>query len=148
MIAPLVAALLTHTDLTGATAAPDPLGRGAWLIDATEDAVLLVTPRAGVERFDGCRWPSQLVVDARGVAYVTCRETGDVMRLAPNAPPLTWPAGAEPAALALDARTRRLYVGLATANEVLMMNADTGRIEARAHVRTEPTAIGLFGGGV
>ncbi len=148
MLGSLTAALLGAADLTGATAAPDPRGRGAWLLDPTEDAVLLVTPRAGVERFDGCRWPSQIVVASSGVAWVTCRQSGEVQRLSQGEAPVAWPVGAEPTALALDEAERRLYVGLASEGAVVMLDADTGRELARVNTGVEPTALALFGPGL
>lgn len=148
MYALLSAALLGAVDLTGASAVADPLGRGAWFVDASEDAVLLVTPKAGVERFDDCAWPSQVVVDSSGAAYVSCRQAGEVRKLRSGRAPEIWSVGAEPSALALDDDRRKIYVGLATAHEVVLLDADTGRELGRTRVGVEPTALALFGGGL
>ncbi|MBK7859454.1 MAG: hypothetical protein IPJ65_12685 [Archangiaceae bacterium] len=149
MLTCLAATLLLATPASaGATAAADPLGRGAWLLDATENAVLLVTPRAGVERFTGCDWPSQVAVDASGAAWVSCRGSGEVRRLTSHQPARSFAVGAEPSALALDVAARRLYVGLSTSAAVVVLDLDSGRELARADVGVEPTALGLFGGGL
>jgi cytochrome c peroxidase len=145
LLAAAAAAALCHLDHVGASAAPDPLGRGAWLADPTQDQVLLATPRAGVERFTGCTWPSQLVVDSLGAAYVSCRGSGEVQKLTSHEEPVTWAAGPEPTALALDEDARRLYVGLATSNAVVMLDARSGRELKRLDVGVEPTALGLLG---
>ena len=148
MFALLTAALLGAVDHTGSSAKPDPLGRGAWMIDPSEDAVLLVTPRAGVETFAACPWPSQLVVDGRGAAYVSCRQSGEVRRLVSGQKPDVWRVGTEPSGLALDESSRRLYVGLVTERAVVMLDADSGKELGRAFLDSEPTAVGLFPGGL
>lgn len=148
MFALLTAALLGAVDHTGSSAKADPLGRGAWMLDPSEDAVLLVTPRAGVERFDACAWPSQLVVDGRGAAYVSCRQSGEVRRLVSGEAAEVWQVGTEPAGLALDESARRLYVGLVTERAVVMLDADSGEELGRAFLDAEPTAVGLYPGGL
>jgi len=148
MFTSLTAVLVAAASVSGATAAADTRGRGAWMLDPSEDAVLLVTPRAGVERFDGCRWPSQLTVASSGVAYVSCRQSGEVRRLVQGEPATPWAVGTEPAALALDEAAGRLYVGLTSENAVVMLDAETGQQLARAELGVEPTALALFPAGL
>jgi len=129
-------------DVSGATAVTDPLKRGALFVDEENDAVLLATEKNGVHEYP-CRWPSQVIADARGTVWAACRGEGVVRRI--TAPRAEFHVGPEPRALALDDARRRLYVALATSNEVVMLDADSGVALKRVKTRTEPTAVALFG---
>jgi cytochrome c peroxidase len=138
----LVSVLLCAAPI-GSTAALDPLGRGAWFVDASNDEVLRVTDAQHVERF-ACQWPAQVLVDARGTAYAACRGEGAVRRL--TEPAAIWPVGPEPRALAIDESTGALYVALATSNEVVVVSPVNGEVRRRFPTAFEPTAIALFDG--
>src|SRR5262245_49732400 len=125
----------------GATAQVDPLGRGAWFVDDENDGVLFTGPHGPVVEH-ACRWPVQLLVSTSGDVYAACRGEGAVRRL--SDPTAEWRVGPEPSSLALDERAGRLYVGLATSHEVVMLDASNGLPLGRAFTQAEPTALALF----
>src|SRR6185436_1258041 len=72
---------------TGAALALDPLRRGTWVVDEENDALLLVADDGEVKSLPVDAWPQQVVVDRAGVAWVTCRQAGTLVRVELGAPP-------------------------------------------------------------
>jgi cytochrome c peroxidase len=133
-------------DRVGAAAVVDPLHRGAWFIDAPNDEIVFVSNTGAFTRYADCSWPSSLIVDSNGDAFAACRGAGQVRRL--TGTPRTFDVGPEPLSLALDEATGTLYVGLATAYEVVALELESGNISQRLDVGDEPTALALYSGGL
>ncbi|MBK7863860.1 MAG: c-type cytochrome [Archangiaceae bacterium] len=130
---------------TGATGAADGLARGQWLIDEENDEVLLVRPDGGLERHPGCGWPQALVALSDGRVIASCRQDGALLVLGGSGPARRVAVGVEPSALAVDELTRRAWVGLVTAREVVTFDLDRLEVSSRAPLRFQPTALALRG---
>jgi len=144
----ICAACVRHepVDAVGSAALADPFHRGAWFIDPPNDEVVFVANDGALTRFAGCAWPSRVLLDSRGDAYAACRGAGQVRRL--TGTPRTWDVGPEPVSLALHEATGTLYVGLATAYEVVALDLASGDIWAHLDVGAEPTALAFYSGGL
>ena len=136
----------TPTSVGGALAV-DPLGRGTWVVDEDTDAVLLV-PRVGTaKRFEVGRWPQQLVVDAKGRVFVSCRQDGWIARIdAHGIVRLT--LGGEPTPLYLDEAAGTVYVGTAFGQQLIAVDTEQLTVERRRSVDFEPVAIARTASGL
>src|SRR5579872_7189286 len=112
---------------TGNAIAVDPLGLGTWVVREELDSVQWVPVAGEQERVEVCNWPQQLVVDASGRVFVSCRGDGTVRVIDTGKPPRTIHVGGEPMPLALDASEKTLFVGLV--DEPTVVEIDVATLE-------------------
>ena len=148
MTAPGLVALTLILGVSGGPVAALPGGAAVLVADDEQDAVWQVTPGAAARRLFDCAWPAQVLAGPDGSAFAACRQEGRVRGLGPSGGPRVAEVGAEPAALALDAATGELYVGLATGREVVVLDAATLAVLRRRALDFEPRALVITTGGL
>jgi hypothetical protein len=146
LYAPVTPSAQSPVSAPGAVAV-DPLGRGVWVADEETNQVELVSGR-DVHRIAVGKWPEQVVVDTQGFAYVSCREAGEVDRIAPDFSVTAFPVGREPRALALDDARHRLYVGLVAESAVRAIDTGTGAVRGSFPLTAAPASLALTPQGV
>lgn len=140
----LVATLLA---LAGSTVAPDPLGRGTWVVDAEQDKVWLVPARGAPKAYAVGRWPEQLAVAATGTVFVTCREEGRVDVIDDESLFHVELPG-EPRGLALDEAKNRLWVGLIATRELVGIDTSSLEVGFRRTLDRTPRALAVNAQGI
>lgn len=127
---------------TGSTVAVDPKGRGVWVVDEELDEIALVPPGREPRRIKVGAWPEQLVVDAGGRVFVSCRLSGEIAVVDPSSFAVTRiPVGDEVRGLALSRDERHLYAGLLLRRELLAMDTATLEVTGRRVLVEEPRTV-------
>lgn len=127
----------------GNTVAHDPLARGTWVVDADANKVELIRPGLEPISFAVGRWPEQLVVDSKGVVYVSCRQDNRVVRIDTDFKLTSIPTGAEPSGLFLDEGGGKLWVGLVTEHALTLIDTATLSVAKQRAVGFEPGPMQL-----
>ncbi|MFT3839939.1 MAG: hypothetical protein QM723_23330 [Myxococcaceae bacterium] len=127
----------------GNTVAHDPLVRGTWVIDADANKVELIRPGMEPISIAVGRWPEQLVVDSKGVVYVSCRQDNRIVRIDTDFKVTSIPTGAEPSGLFLDEAAGKLWVGLVTERALTLIDTATLKVAKQRPVGFEPGPMQL-----
>lgn len=132
----------------GSTIAVDPIGRGNWVVDEETDSVALIPAGGEPYRISVGAWPEQLVLEATGRLFVSCRQQGRVDVIAPDFTVQSIDVGVEPGPLFLDEANHRLFVGLVTARELVAIDTRSLAVVARRQLDFEPAALELMPNGL
>jgi YVTN family beta-propeller protein len=98
--------------------------KSATVIDPAKGEVIKTIPLGGQ--------PEQAVADGKGMIYDNIESTNEVIAIDSNDFTIKsrWPVApsGQPVSIALDRKTRRLFIGGRNPKMLVMMNADTGKV--------------------
>jgi len=98
--------------------------KSATVIDPAKGEVIKTIPLGGQ--------PEQAVADGKGTIYDNVESTNEVIAIDSNDLTIKsrWPVApvGQPVSIAMDRKTRRLFIGGRNAKMLVMMNADTGKV--------------------
>jgi len=98
--------------------------KSATVIDPAKGEVIKSIPLGGA--------PEQAVADGKGMIYDNLQSTNEVVAIDSNGLTIKsrWPVApsGQPVSIAMDRKTRRLFIGGRNPKMLVMMNADTGKV--------------------
>lgn len=135
-------------DVNGGAVMADPLGRGVWVVDEERSEVALVPDVGDPRTFQVGAGPVELVVDDTGRAFVACAEAGTVAVLDVKQSGVEIPVGTEPRSLAMDLKSRELFVGVAGENRLVTIDIDTAEVKTGMELPARPDHLALTPAGL
>jgi YVTN family beta-propeller protein len=131
--------------LTGASVAVDAASGDVFVADTENDAISVSDAEGKklLRTIDVGRAPEQVIVAPDGRAFVTVRNTGEVVSIAAGASTVEKRVhiGVEPFGLALSADGKTLYASVVRSSEIVALDAASLQQKWRVGVDSEPRAL-------